>query len=97
MHQRKRRGHTWRKLKRRVAREEHVCWLCGEPIDDELDFPDPRSRSVDHVEPVAVRPELEYVRSNLRAAHLGCNQRRGKRQGSPQPAPKADKVRSRDW
>jgi len=60
-------GHRWRKIVREVLAESDTCWLCGQPGAD----------SGDHVIPVSVRPDLELVRSNVRPAHLVCNQRRG--------------------
>jgi 5-methylcytosine-specific restriction endonuclease McrA len=64
----------WRTLRAQVLMEEATCWLCGGPNPD----------SVDHVIPVSVAPELEYVRENLRACHLRENRQRGNR---PAPAP----------
>jgi len=53
-----------------------VCLAPSRWIDPALSFPHPWSWSADHVEPVELAPELEYVYENLRPAHLRCNQRR---------------------
>lgn len=50
----------WKRLRSQVLVEERfVCWLCDMPGAD----------TVDHVIPLAERPDLAYVRWNLRAAH----------------------------
>lgn len=70
------RSHKYRLLCIQVKREEPVCWLCGKQIDAWRRRPDPLCYSTDHVIPASVDPGLAEVRSNLRAAHLVCNQRR---------------------
>lgn len=63
----------WKKLRKRVLRESDICHICGQPGAD----------SVDHIIPVDVAPELEYVRSNLAPAHHDvppkCNRVKGNR------------------
>ena len=54
-----------------------VCWLCGDPIDKSLKWPDPMSASADHQTPWVQGGS--DGRANLKPAHLGCNSRRGKR------------------
>lgn len=79
-------GRPWRRLRERVKRNQSTCWICGQPIDKTLVWPDPQSFSVDHKEPLSLRPELARVYSNLAAAHLGCNSSRntGASTGQPQ-------------
>lgn len=70
-----RQGHAWRKLRARVISEESSCWLCRELVDKSLPYPDRWSPSVDHVVPVRLGG-AQHDRTNLRLAHLTCNQRR---------------------
>jgi 5-methylcytosine-specific restriction endonuclease McrA len=82
---------VWFELTAQVKAEEDTCWLCGEPIDFDAPPRTSRSFSVDHIRPKSRYPELRYVRSNLRAAHYGCNSRK-KDHDDPEP-----EVTSRVW
>ncbi|AGT11998.1 HNH endonuclease [Mycobacterium phage NiebruSaylor] len=62
----------WRALKDRVVREEPLCTL-------RLECCTVRSTTADHIIPVKYRPDLKYVRANLRGACQPCNMRRGTR------------------
>ena len=57
---------------------DHVCWICGLPIDMGLKHPDPWSWSCDEVLPVSLGGS-PYDRGNVREAHLHCNCSRGNR------------------
>jgi hypothetical protein len=50
-----------------IARDHGICWLCHQPGAD----------SVDHVTPVSKGGTNDMT--NLRAAHLDCNQSKGNR------------------
>ncbi|MDN4489677.1 HNH endonuclease [Demequina sp. SYSU T00068] len=47
------------------------CGICGDAIDANLKWPDPRSKTLDHIDPVASGGLHE--RQNLQPAHLICN------------------------
>lgn len=64
--------HAWRKLRDQVIYEEPLCTL-------NLFGCTGWSDSGDHIIPVAIRPDLALVRSNIRGCCLSCNRRR------PQP------------
>ena len=63
-------------------RDRWCCSLCLQPIDQSLSYPHPLSASIDHVVPVIHGGTHE--RSNLAAAHLQCNLRKGARGAPPQ-------------
>ena len=60
-----------------IRRGEPPCYLCGEPIDYALKWPDPMCFTVDHVIPIdnGGPDTLE----NKRAAHWTHNRAKGKR------------------
>jgi len=57
---------------KRILAATPICHICGEPIDLTLKNPDPMAGVVDHVIPLAKRPDLD-VPSNKRSAHRRCN------------------------
>ena len=65
------------------ARDGWVCQLCNEPVDKNLEFPDPRSKSLDHIVPVSKGGE--HSRKNTQLAHFGCNSRKQDRVDVSQP------------
>ncbi len=91
-------GARRRKAKRLLkCRGDHVCWICGEPIDMTLDWPDPMSWSCDEYVPRS-RGGSQYDAANLREAHLVCNQRRGNRMPAQVPQLfETQVVNSREW
>jgi hypothetical protein len=79
------RSNFWRRKLRPaiLARDNWRCHVCGQPIDPNLKSPHPLSASVDHIRGAATRYDPRF----LRAAHRGCNMRRGDptRTGDPKP------------
>lgn len=65
---------TYQRNRKRVLATSDVCWLCGNWIDPELEYPDPFSASFDHDIPVSLGGDN---RGAGQAAHLDCNKRRG--------------------
>ena len=53
------------------------CALCGEQMSSDTPYPDPMSKSLDHIVPLSRGGA--HVRENLQWAHLVCNQRKGDR------------------
>lgn len=70
-------GSRWRRLQTRVYREERVCGICGQPVDQTLRWPHPDSRCVDHILDRRKHPELAYSRHNVQLAHKHCNEEKG--------------------
>ncbi|MFF0269493.1 HNH endonuclease [Kribbella sp. NPDC004536] len=72
-------GREYRALRKQVLAEETHCHICKMPVDKSItDRFDPAVAQIDHVIPVAARPDLANERSNLRLAHRLCNQRKAK-------------------
>lgn len=55
-------------------RDGWICHLCGEGIDRTITYPDPMSRSLDHIVPLARGGA--HSRDNCAASHLLCNMRK---------------------
>lgn len=85
-------GHNWRKLVANLRAQRRPCWICGQPIDYRLRWPDPASFSADHAAPLSTYPHLAEDPSNLRASHLRCNTSRGAREPKAQIG-----ITSRNW
>ena len=60
-------------------RDGGKCQICKKRIDLSVKWPHRNSMSVDHIVPLSKGGTDEA--SNVRAAHLGCNSRRGNKQG----------------
>ena len=73
-------GNLKRDFRRTCENANLPCWLCHQPIDYTLKWPDTESFSLDHYLPREDRPDLTEVWSNFRPAHLSCNSSRGKRE-----------------
>lgn len=63
--------------RRKGARHNTPCCLCGQPIDYQLRYPDPNSCSVQHLKSRILYPELTWDPTNWAPAHLVCNQAAG--------------------
>lgn len=69
-------GHRRDQLRARVLREEHTCWLCGQPVDKTLPPYLHGSPEVDEIVPVSLGGD-PLDRTNCRLSHRLCNVRRG--------------------
>lgn len=73
------RGSTrlWKQVAANQRAKRLACFLCGQPIDYTLHWPDPASFSADHVKPYVNHPELRTDPGNVVSTHLLCNQKKG--------------------
>jgi len=55
-------------------RDGWICGLCSEPVDRELGYPDPLSKSLDHIIPLSRGGH--HVWDNVQLAHLACNNKK---------------------
>ena len=55
-------------------RDRWVCGLCGKKVLRNLRWPDKRSASLDHIQPISKGGK--HVRANVQCAHLECNNRK---------------------
>ena len=58
--------------KNKILKTQNVCAICGKPVDKRLKWPDPMSRTVDHIVPVAKGGHPSDL-SNLQLTHMICN------------------------
>jgi len=88
-----RQGRPWRRLQKRVIRDNDLCWICGQLVDKSVRWPDPMSASVDHVIPLTMGGELADP-GNVRLAHMRCNSSRG---NGSRRARRVELPQSRRW
>ena len=58
--------------RKKIYATQSVCGICGKPVDFSLRYPDPMSKTVDHIIPIN-RGGHPSDLSNLQLAHLNCN------------------------
>jgi len=83
---RQRRAKTWDGVTDAeiLERDRWRCGICRKAIGKSFRWPDPRSKSIDHIVPISEGGE--DTAGNKRAAHLGCNCARMNRGGGEQAA-----------
>lgn len=87
-----------RARRRAIAQaNDEPCGICGAPIDYTLQWPDPRSCSIDHIHELAKGGQLL---GETRPAHLSCNSRRSNLKTKPKRLKKTTLTpsrTSREW
>ena len=63
------------KNKKIIFMTQEVCGICGQPVDKTLKYPDPMSKTVDHIIPIAKGGHPSDL-SNLQLAHRCCNRQK---------------------
>lgn len=61
-----------------------ICYLCGDPINFKLRYPNPDSPSVDHIVPLARGGT--HTLDNCAMTHWGCNNKKNVRDAITRPA-----------
>lgn len=64
-----------RKARAIIAKDRPPCWICGDPIDYSLIYPDPDCFTVDHEIAIAAGGSEDL--SNCRPSHNRCNREKG--------------------
>ena len=57
-------------------RDDWTCGLCGDPVDPDLEHPDPMSVSLDHIVPIIQGGG--HLLDNCQCSHLTCNLRKAR-------------------
>ena len=60
------------KNKKKIYATQTICGICGQPVDMHLKWPDPMSKTIDHIIPVAKGGHPSAI-ENLQLAHFKCN------------------------
>lgn len=66
------------KNKKKIYATQKICGICGKPVDFSLKWPDPMSKSVDHIIPVSKGGHPSAM-ENLQLAHVICNKEKSNR------------------
>ncbi|WP_020525848.1 HNH endonuclease [Catelliglobosispora koreensis] len=74
---------AWRRLREQVYAEETHCWKCCTYVDQTLPPRHPKSRTVDHLIPIAMGGAGVPPREQVRLACWSCNSRRGAGRAEP--------------
>lgn len=53
------------------------CWICRQPIDYSIEWPDPQAWELDHLYPRSTHPQHAEDPTNFRHSHKTCNAQRG--------------------
>ena len=66
------------KNKRKIYATQSICGICGRPVDKTLAYPDPMSKTIDHIIPISKGGHPSDL-DNLQLAHLICNRQKSNR------------------
>lgn len=64
---------------------QSVCGICGKPVDMSLKYPDPMSKTVDHIIPLSKNGDPVAL-ENMQLAHRSCNRQKSDKLLSSVPA-----------
>ena len=60
------------RARRKIYATQTVCGICGKPVDMTLRYPNPMSKTIDHIIPINRGGHPSDI-DNLQLAHLTCN------------------------
>ena len=63
------------KNKKRIYATQNTCGICGKPVDKDLKYPNPMSKCIDHIIPLAKGGHPSDI-NNLQLAHWTCNRQK---------------------
>lgn len=70
---------VWQQVRKRaIASKDHICALCGNPIDMDAPPHTPMALEVDHIIPIS-RGGAPYDLDNLQLTHMRCNRQKSNR------------------
>ncbi len=58
--------------RKKIYATQSICGICGKPVDMTLRYPNPMSKTVDHIVPINRGGHPSDI-ENLQLAHLACN------------------------
>lgn len=58
--------------RKKIYATQTVCGICGKPVDMSLRYPNPMSKTIDHIIPINRGGHPSDI-ENLQLAHLTCN------------------------
>ena len=61
--------------KKRIYATQTVCGICGKPVDMDAKYPQPLSKCIDHIIPIAKGGHPSDI-DNLQLAHWWCNRQK---------------------
>lgn len=82
-------GRRWNNARNTIIRTQHLCGICGQPVDKTRPYrlpngkPDPQAPTVDHITPlhqlgIDAQQDLDrHGLTNLQLAHRKCNNSKG--------------------
>lgn len=72
-----------KKAQKIIYARDRICGICGKPVNMDLEWPHPESKSIDHIVPISKGGSVSDI-SNLQLAHLRCNRIKSNRTFAPQ-------------
>ena len=61
--------------KKRIYATQTICGICGKPVDMDAKYPEPLSKCIDHIIPIAKGGHPSDI-DNLQLAHWWCNRQK---------------------